>query len=374
MYHVLGSGKTLIAALLLRHVLDLELERRARKETPKIAFFLVEKVALCFQQYNVLRSNLEHPVAKFHGEIAASLRTKEQWDTQVQDNMVIVCTAQILLDLLNNGFVNMNQINLIVFDEAHHTKKSHPYARIVREHYLRTEHDRPRILGMTASPVDAQTGDLRAAAIELETILCSEIATVSDETLAQSTAQRHQTERIEYYDRLLKPEDARTELWSSLSSILERNQEYRTHFEASQDVAAALGPWCADRYWEILLTELEIQKQVAKSNTNNHNQQELDERVNPDQITDMLQRAYHVVTARHPLRTSKCFSHKVNALRQILENAYCHQTTRRCIVFVQTRSKALLLADAFRNPVIGIAQIRAGFVVSLTIKPSNSGG
>lgn len=36
-----GSGKTHIATLLLRHILDIELEARAKGETPKTAFFLV---------------------------------------------------------------------------------------------------------------------------------------------------------------------------------------------------------------------------------------------------------------------------------------------------------------------------------------------
>ena len=36
-----GSGKTLIAVLLLQHILEMELERRAAGHKPKIAFFLV---------------------------------------------------------------------------------------------------------------------------------------------------------------------------------------------------------------------------------------------------------------------------------------------------------------------------------------------
>lgn len=36
-----GTGKTHIATLLLRHILDQELERRAKGASPKVAFFLV---------------------------------------------------------------------------------------------------------------------------------------------------------------------------------------------------------------------------------------------------------------------------------------------------------------------------------------------
>lgn len=45
--------------------------------------------------------------------------------------MVIVCTAEILHQCLLNAHIQMEQINLLIFDEAHHTKKDHVYARFV---------------------------------------------------------------------------------------------------------------------------------------------------------------------------------------------------------------------------------------------------
>ena len=57
-----GSGKTLIAVLLLRWIIDQELERRAAGEPPKISFFLVQSVTLVYQQYSVLETNLDHTV------------------------------------------------------------------------------------------------------------------------------------------------------------------------------------------------------------------------------------------------------------------------------------------------------------------------
>ena len=44
----LGSGKTLIAVLLLRHILDQELEDRAKGKKKRIAFFLVSHYILAF--------------------------------------------------------------------------------------------------------------------------------------------------------------------------------------------------------------------------------------------------------------------------------------------------------------------------------------
>ena len=59
-----GSGKTLIAVLLLRWTIDQELERRASRERHKISFFLVQSITLVYQQHSVLESNLDHKVKK----------------------------------------------------------------------------------------------------------------------------------------------------------------------------------------------------------------------------------------------------------------------------------------------------------------------
>jgi endoribonuclease Dicer len=57
-----GSGKTMISILLLQHILDQEVEHQAAGHAPKVAFFLVEKTTLVFQQFNVLKCNLDHKI------------------------------------------------------------------------------------------------------------------------------------------------------------------------------------------------------------------------------------------------------------------------------------------------------------------------
>jgi endoribonuclease Dicer len=50
--------------------------------------------------------------------------------------MVIVCTAEVLSQCMIHNFIGMAQINLLIFDEAHHAKGEHPYARIMKDYYL----------------------------------------------------------------------------------------------------------------------------------------------------------------------------------------------------------------------------------------------
>lgn len=143
----IGSGKTLIAVLLLKDILQRELINRSMGEAPRIAFFLVscssnfiilcakgekvDSVTLVFQQAAVLRNNINQNVGHFYGNMGVDLWDKQTWDNHFEKNMVVVCTAEILNQCLLNGFVKIGQINLMIFDEAHHTKKDHPYARLV---------------------------------------------------------------------------------------------------------------------------------------------------------------------------------------------------------------------------------------------------
>lgn len=126
-----GSGKTLIAVLLLRHILDQELEDRAMGMKPRISFFLVDCVTLVFQQFAVLECNLDQKIERFCGEMGCDLWNKGIWETHFKENMVIVCTADILYQCLMHSFIALHQINLLIFDEAHHAKKNHAYARLV---------------------------------------------------------------------------------------------------------------------------------------------------------------------------------------------------------------------------------------------------
>jgi len=160
-----GSGKTLIAALLMRYVAWQELEDRANGKRAKMSFFLVNSVHLVRQQQIMLANNLPEAPKALHGGGKDDLWKRVEWDKLKAQNKAIVCTAEVLNQCLMHSFVKIEEINLLIFDEAHHTKKGHPYARIIKDYYLAQSDPslRPKIFGMTASPVDAIT-DLDVAA------------------------------------------------------------------------------------------------------------------------------------------------------------------------------------------------------------------
>lgn len=45
------------------------------------------------------------------------------------------------------------KVSLMVFDECHHTRKNHAYNGIMREYFQAPAGHRPKIFGMTASPI-----------------------------------------------------------------------------------------------------------------------------------------------------------------------------------------------------------------------------
>jgi endoribonuclease Dicer len=54
---------------------------------------------------------------------------EEKWRKLFSQNKVIICTAEILNQCLFHGYISIKDINLLIFDEAHHAKLNHVYAR-----------------------------------------------------------------------------------------------------------------------------------------------------------------------------------------------------------------------------------------------------
>src|SRR5271154_3479330 len=111
-----GSGKTLIAALLMRHIAYEEIRHRADGGTPRISFFLVNSVHLVRQQQKMLAHNLPNVPAALHGGVSDHLWEKVEWDKIKATSRAVVCTAEVLNQCLMHSFINMTEINLIVFD------------------------------------------------------------------------------------------------------------------------------------------------------------------------------------------------------------------------------------------------------------------
>ncbi|KAK4172843.1 hypothetical protein QBC36DRAFT_246686 [Triangularia setosa] len=358
-----GSGKTLIAALLLRWTIQNELENRSQGLPKRIAFFLVDKVALVFQQHAVLTCNLDYSVAKFCGQMI-DRSSKDFWEITFKENMAIVCTSEILYQCLHHSYIRMDQINLLIFDECHHTKKNHPYARIIKDFYIANEDNetRPRILGMTASPVDAQI-DPRIAAAELEGLLHSQIATVSDPSIIQHTISRPKEEIILEYDR--KPREWTTALHQSIKALVGKHDHFARAFVFTSQATAELGPWCADRYWQLFFKQEDIAKLETQAERSLLRQGAFNQLMGLDR--NRVREAHELVKNHEfeqPSLDSRLFSSKVIELWRVLHDQFGSQDVMgRCIVFVKQRNTANMLVDLFKQPELKIPGLEPGILI-----------
>ncbi|KAI0097378.1 hypothetical protein GGR51DRAFT_553131 [Nemania sp. FL0031] len=360
-----GTGKTLIAALLLRHIIEQELDDRRAGQAHRLAFFLVDKVALVHQQYRVLEANLDFPMDSFTGDSGGAIYTRDFWNQTVEKKTVIVCTAEVLHQCLSHSFIRMEQTNLLIFDEAHHAKRNHPYARIVKDFYATLEKGnskRPRVLGMTASPVDAKT-NVHVAAAQLEGLLHCEIATVNDPTVFTRAAINKPSEGFIEYQNMNIPFE--TVLWQRLHQLVGQNRVFTRLFTYSRDCTTELGRWAADRVWRLWLTKEEADKIEARTERD-FSQMDF---LRPMTALDVERGAIEAVRQAYQLMKDHDFSelkfdqfhlsHKLLKLIQHLDENFDPEKDK-CVVFAEQRLTVALLADIFQQPSLSLQGYRAG--------------
>jgi endoribonuclease Dicer len=305
-----------------------------------------------FQQANVLRCGLDQGVEGICGAMGQSLFQKYTWDKLFANNMVIVCTAQVLVECMMHSFVSISQMNLLVFDEAHHAKSNHPYARVMKDYYAH-ELDlskRPRVFGMTASPVDVKGQDaehIRRAARELEALLHARIATTSDKMLTANSIVRPE-EEVAVYSRLQN--EFETPLHFKVRAKYGDVQPFQKFFTTSKRHASELGRWAADMYWSFAFADEQSRKlQIREEYKYNRSETDWSASELDAQMARLKEAASFVqqLEVGLPTLSDQDISSKVRKLHFWLNLYYERTTTARCIVFVEKRHTARLLKLIF---------------------------
>lgn len=129
-----GLGKTVVALRVAAEVL--------RRNEGKVLFLaptrpLVEQHAAFFREFLT-----EERIARVTGELRPAVR-REIWDR----NRVIVSTPQAVANDLSNGRIYLDEVGLIIYDEAHRGVGDYAYTAVAAAYGRRG-----LALGMTASP------------------------------------------------------------------------------------------------------------------------------------------------------------------------------------------------------------------------------
>ncbi|KAL9625204.1 MAG: hypothetical protein Q9160_000606 [Pyrenula sp. 1 TL-2023] len=356
-----GSGKTLIAAMLIKHVLKQEYIDRDKGRPKRMIFFLVNTVTLVFQQHAMLSNNLDKDgIGRLCGAMGTDSWGREQWVNLFEKYTVIVCTAEVLHTAMFRTYVKLDDISLLILDECHHAKKNHPYALIMKKFYIPAKAGsiRPRIFGMTASPVDAKT-DVVEASQSLEMDLNAKIATTTNLSLDQYVSRPN--EEIWRYSKISSP--SKSELFCDILKLSEV-KELEEHKSFARCATLHLGRWCADHAWLLALSDREVMKiesrveqRWAKSA---HDVQAKDREIETVRQASAL---VHKWQFSNPSPTLQDLSPKVLLLYEKLAHHFNRQTDTQCIIFVQRRKAATILEKLFSQ--IGIKHLHSGILLGI---------
>ncbi|MDP2750851.1 MAG: DEAD/DEAH box helicase, partial [Nanoarchaeota archaeon] len=135
-----GMGKTAIAILLAAH--------RFKNFPNSKVIILAPTKPLAQQHLQTFKENLEfteEQLVIYTGEVAPEKR-KQQWENA----KIIFATPQGLQNDVINNSINLENVSLIVFDEAHRATGDYTYNFISEQYNKKARF--PRILALTASP------------------------------------------------------------------------------------------------------------------------------------------------------------------------------------------------------------------------------
>ncbi|GAA5886187.1 hypothetical protein JCM5296_003512 [Sporobolomyces johnsonii] len=329
-----GIGKTYIAILLMRRLAALP----PTSSEHKLVIFLTPTVALVEQQAQAIAEQTTLRVKRFIGADGVDYWRREHWIKQLDAADVCVMSPQIWLNVLANAYWSLDKVSLLVFDEAHHASKRHPYAEIMRNHYHPLKARRPavalpRILGLTASPI-FNVKNPAMALRDLEATLdvrVVEITKVSPPKDVETFAPKAVEQLIEHPRSPLRTtlSDGDLARYNHLSAHVELDGRTRDRVLAAEQLFGRAG---VEVFWALAAKEhsappdLVAQLEAAAST--------------PVALTDLSPKALALVTCLEGFRDQPHF---------------------HAIVFVQQRHQAKILAALIRR-VAALGWVKPGFL------------
>lgn len=204
LYLPTGSGKTYIAVMLIK---ELAAQVTSAYETgAKRTIFLVNTVNLVEQQANYLEKFTNLIIGRYSGESRCDFWEKSEWEAEISKNQVLVMTAQILVNIIQHGYFDLERCNLLIFDECHHAVDDHPMRMVMQNFENIDKENVPRVLGLTATLLNRNVKPV--SVIEevklLEQTYQSRVATVQslDAVYGHSTNPKEVSIKYSEYERL----------------------------------------------------------------------------------------------------------------------------------------------------------------------------
>ncbi|KZV99118.1 hypothetical protein EXIGLDRAFT_640865 [Exidia glandulosa HHB12029] len=256
-----GTGKTFIAVNLIKWISS------RPSDGHQVVCYLAPTVPLVRQQAAFIHSQLGHVLKtkSFTGEDMVDLWDEAQWLKEFASLDVLVMTPQILLDVLSHARWSLTKVSLLVFDEAHHARKNHVYAQILRNYVAKLPlTQRPKVFGLTASPTWDHKNPTKAKQA-LEELMNATIIAVKVHQTELSTFAYKPVEQVFLYPSMpLAPTEGSSASMLSLVAGIAPELPELAGLELRRDVLyASLGPYAAEYWTHDFLTSLLAKKVQA---------------------------------------------------------------------------------------------------------------
>lgn len=115
---------------------------------------------------------------------------------------ILVMTCQIFLNMLIHGYVQLSDVNLLIFDECHHAVNDQPMRQVMQQFEHCPRELQPRILGLTATLLNSncKAGRVEEEVRSLEKTFLSTVATCENMPLVDRYGCLHcLTSKFEFY-------------------------------------------------------------------------------------------------------------------------------------------------------------------------------
>ena len=378
-----NSGKTVIAAALIERMLHKE---NAENGLARKMLFVVTTRELAMQQARVLLEQI--PMLKTDENATAGDSAawrlglligigSEEADAGTRSStffthaQVCVVIEAKLEDALVHGYLQMEDVALLVMDEAHHARGNSIYATITKYFYAPCEH-RPRVLALTASPVvEAAAGkptsevDFQMKLAELEKDLnAAAWAWVVDEAYCQN-AEPSVLEHAPLEDW------ANDETWcfahralcDAKPTLAEARERGLSHKEATEfleawdkcvnravEVSKPFGAWALD--WCARMLENDVSRGARRLSWYDKPMDVEDEQQTfvggTDAHADLLSAAQAKLKQQLRTRAKALPVAVVGGKLHTLIEYLLTRAPRKCLIFVQQRVSCALLVDAIK--------------------------
>jgi ERCC4-related helicase len=153
-----------MATLYLTVIWHLYIEYMLRQYPDRQVVFLTHSAVQVAAQY--LRFVSDTSVSA--GSILVAHGGKSFKDDSLDHYRVVITTPVFFQNMLGANLLHVHRCSLIVFDEAHLARKDHPYVSLLRRVAKELPEHRPKLLGLTSSPIKGR--DLTKAIESLDTL------------------------------------------------------------------------------------------------------------------------------------------------------------------------------------------------------------